>query len=388
MLAPLADARGVDIWSDERLLAGYEWRPQLAAAIDRAALAVVLVSPDLLASEFVMKTELPALIGRGIPLACVLVRPCLWDQVPVLERVQWAQDPRRDGPLSTAADLDGLLASASRKIAAILPAPHPVRDDGLPLRTGSAVEPLEASARPGALDGVPALPPAFVARDELASLRAALIGNRHAVGITGDRRALGLHGQGGIGKSVLAVAVARDDEVRRCFPGGIFWVTLGETPDLVERSGRSPRPPRLAAPGAARGESWGAAPARGPRRAGVPAGGRRRVVAGGRGGFTVTGPKGRVLYTTRDAGVLRAVAVDIEEVDVLPEATARRLLAGLAGVAPEDLPPRPTRSSPRPAASRSASRSSARRSVPAVRAGRPPWSVCAVAPRRSPSTRT
>ena len=42
-----------------------------------------------------------------------------------------------------------------------------------------------------------------------------------------------MYGQGGIGKTVLAAAPARDAEVRRYFPDGVFWVTVGEQGDLV-----------------------------------------------------------------------------------------------------------------------------------------------------------
>lgn len=39
---------------------------------------------------------------------------------------------------------------------------------------------------------------------------------------------------GGIGKSLLASALARDQEVRRLFPDGIFWIGFGQQPNLVE----------------------------------------------------------------------------------------------------------------------------------------------------------
>jgi hypothetical protein len=35
----------------------------------------------------------------------------------------------------------------------------------------------------------------------------------------------------GVGKTVLTAALARDGEVVRAFPGGIFWATLGQTPE-------------------------------------------------------------------------------------------------------------------------------------------------------------
>ena len=39
-----------------------------------------------------------------VRLACVLVRASLCETVRVLRQVQWAHDPKRDGPLATAAD--------------------------------------------------------------------------------------------------------------------------------------------------------------------------------------------------------------------------------------------------------------------------------------------
>src|SRR3954471_19407465 len=82
LLAPLVRNRGLEIWSDDRIVVGNEWRPQLAEAIGHARLALVLVSADLLASPFIIEQELPALRGRGVPLACALVGDCLWQEEP------------------------------------------------------------------------------------------------------------------------------------------------------------------------------------------------------------------------------------------------------------------------------------------------------------------
>ena len=38
---------------------------------------------------------------------------------------------------------------------------------------------------------------------------------------------------GGIGKTVLATALARDEEVRRAFPNGVIWITFGQTPQIL-----------------------------------------------------------------------------------------------------------------------------------------------------------
>ncbi|BAY07542.1 NB-ARC domain-containing protein [Calothrix sp. NIES-2098] len=53
------------------------------------------------------------------------------------------------------------------------------------------------------------------------------------MGITGKSRRVGVQGMGGIGKTVLATDLARDDEVRQAFPDGVFWITLGQTPQIL-----------------------------------------------------------------------------------------------------------------------------------------------------------
>ncbi|MBD2354613.1 hypothetical protein H6G41_08210 [Tolypothrix sp. FACHB-123] len=53
------------------------------------------------------------------------------------------------------------------------------------------------------------------------------------MGITGKSRRVGVQGMGGIGKTVLATALARDEEVRKAFPDGVFWVTFGQTPQIL-----------------------------------------------------------------------------------------------------------------------------------------------------------
>ena len=88
----------------------------------------------------------------------------------------------------------------------------------------------------GKLVAVPTLPPHYLAqRDRLLELRdALLIDLQRPVVVTGAAARVGVQGMGGIGKSVLAAALARDLEVRRVFQDGIFWIGVGQQPDLVE----------------------------------------------------------------------------------------------------------------------------------------------------------
>src|SRR3954470_15777893 len=71
MLDPLARNRRVPVWADEQIRAGDEWRRQIDGAVTRAACALLLVSPDFLASRFIIDEELPALVAQGMRLASV-----------------------------------------------------------------------------------------------------------------------------------------------------------------------------------------------------------------------------------------------------------------------------------------------------------------------------
>ncbi|MFN6568517.1 NB-ARC domain-containing protein [Dendronalium sp. ChiSLP03b] len=53
------------------------------------------------------------------------------------------------------------------------------------------------------------------------------------VAITGTSRSVGVQGMGGIGKTVMATALAWDEEVRQAFPDGVLWLTLGQTPQVL-----------------------------------------------------------------------------------------------------------------------------------------------------------
>ncbi len=52
----------LEVWTDRQIMAGEEWEPKIFRSIARADAAVVLVSPDLLASDFVREQELPRLL--------------------------------------------------------------------------------------------------------------------------------------------------------------------------------------------------------------------------------------------------------------------------------------------------------------------------------------
>jgi len=80
------------VWDDRKIDAGETWYDEIRAAMDRAEVAVCMISADYLASDFCVKEEIPYLLRRrgeqGMRLLPVLLRPCPWDLVPWLKALQ------------------------------------------------------------------------------------------------------------------------------------------------------------------------------------------------------------------------------------------------------------------------------------------------------------
>ena len=88
----------------------------------------------------------------------------------------------------------------------------------------------------GKLVAVPELPPHLVPQpDRVKALYDILLADlTKPVVVSGAAGRVGLQGMGGIGKSVLASALAHRPEVRRAFPDGVYWVTLGQEPHIEQ----------------------------------------------------------------------------------------------------------------------------------------------------------
>ncbi|MBI1277751.1 MAG: TIR domain-containing protein [Anaerolineaceae bacterium] len=79
-LAPLRRQNVVEIWDDSRIITGKEWRPEIIKALSEAVAAILLVGPDFLASEFILREELPFLLDsvkqKGLRLYPLVVGYC------------------------------------------------------------------------------------------------------------------------------------------------------------------------------------------------------------------------------------------------------------------------------------------------------------------------
>lgn len=86
-LKPLEQEGIIDLWVDTKITAGMIWKDKVQEALDLAKVALVLVSADFLASDFVIKHELPQLLSNasssGTIIIPMVLSPCLFKKSPL-----------------------------------------------------------------------------------------------------------------------------------------------------------------------------------------------------------------------------------------------------------------------------------------------------------------
>ena len=99
MIKPLEQRYGLERWDDSRIQAGGLWRQEIEQALANASVALLLVSADFLASDFVTRSELPPLFRaakqKGLRILWVPLRPSLWKHIPEIEQYQAVIPPGR-----------------------------------------------------------------------------------------------------------------------------------------------------------------------------------------------------------------------------------------------------------------------------------------------------
>jgi hypothetical protein len=80
-IAVLERQKLVDIWSDTRIGVGSDWEGEIESALTAARVAVLLVSPAFLASDYIWQYEIDRILAhyrQGMHLLPLIVRPCAW----------------------------------------------------------------------------------------------------------------------------------------------------------------------------------------------------------------------------------------------------------------------------------------------------------------------
>lgn len=200
-LAPLRTSGRLDVWHEGLAKPGAPHDTEFDDALARAAVVVVLLTPDLLAdSERMARVERAKKLGKR--LFPVLVRACGWQESPCANLKILPSNGRPVGQRKDRGD-------AWTEVAAALSITD--ADNQIP----PSLE-TEIGRRPPNN-----LPPErlFVGRQaDLSALRRRLTSSR----ITGITHRTSVYGLGGVGKTSLALAFAH--AYAADYPGGIYWV--------------------------------------------------------------------------------------------------------------------------------------------------------------------
>jgi hypothetical protein len=102
-LRPLEKEGLIDLWVDTRLKAGDKWKKAIEEALSQARVAILLVTADFLASDFIVDNELPPLLAKaeatGTRIVPVILKPCRFARNRDLNIFHAVNDPR--SPLVT-----------------------------------------------------------------------------------------------------------------------------------------------------------------------------------------------------------------------------------------------------------------------------------------------
>lgn len=101
-LKPFEKSGQIDLWADTNIKAGEKWKEKINEALENSVIAILLISADFLASDFIIDNELPPLLKaaeeKGKIILSLIVKPCRFSSNETLSIFQAINDPKN--PLS------------------------------------------------------------------------------------------------------------------------------------------------------------------------------------------------------------------------------------------------------------------------------------------------
>ncbi|MCL2328194.1 MAG: TIR domain-containing protein [Bacteroidetes bacterium] len=96
-LKPFEKKGLINVWSDTKIKAGEKWKEQIEKALEESVAAILLISADFLASDFIVDNELPPLLKsaeeKGKLILPVVLKPCRFSKDENLSKFQAVNNP-------------------------------------------------------------------------------------------------------------------------------------------------------------------------------------------------------------------------------------------------------------------------------------------------------
>ena len=119
-LRPIEKSGNIEVWADTRIKPGENWAEEIEAALSQCDIALLLISADFLASDFITSKELPPLLQAASRHACnvlsIIIGPCMFSLIHDLQRFQALNSPGRPLVKMKRAEAEEILARVARLI--------------------------------------------------------------------------------------------------------------------------------------------------------------------------------------------------------------------------------------------------------------------------------
>jgi hypothetical protein len=223
-LAALRQERLIEDWHDRRILAGENWEQAIADQLERADLVLLLISSDFIDSRYCYGIEMAKAIERSqagsAQVIPIIVRACYWKPTPI-GKLKVQAIPRDAKPVTSWSNIDEAFLSVVEAIFDVIQKGSGGEPDG----GGKLVRPAAAAPRPGLRALAAAAAKRWnvpYARNRYFTGRESLI--THVTPGLATGRPVILYGDGGVGKSAVAVEYAHRH--RRDYRL-VWWIRAG-----------------------------------------------------------------------------------------------------------------------------------------------------------------